>query len=182
MLCLGRGRWPVSPESYTDPNLPKGRKGRNDRYLTSPKRGSFSKKITSLEMYAVALLLAWETSISGAFKRGLMRQRASPKCRCVLCLALRSTVRKTTKLLLTTACSVIALVLFWCVDGRLGKYRASVVTNHRFNLYNTDLFTTSIFAPQCSKAMTSQKYSFGNYGICWDILKEQHLKGLLAKQ
>ena len=43
------------------------------------------------------------------------------------------------------------------------------------NLYNTDLFTTSIFAPQCSKAMTSQKYNFGNYWICWDILKEQHL-------
>ena len=31
------------------------------------------------------------------------------------------------------------------------------------NLYNTDLFTTSILAPQCSKAMTSQKYHFGNY-------------------
>ena len=144
MLCLGRGRWPVSPESYTDPNLPKRRKGRNDRYLTSPKRGSFWKKITSLEMYAVALLLAWETSVSAAFKRGLMRQRASPKCRCVLCLALRSTVRKTTKLLLTTACSVIALVLFWCVDGRLGKYRASVVTNHRFTVKPSQAYTPRI--------------------------------------
>ena len=58
---------PVSPESYTDPNLPKGRKGRNNRHLTSSETW---------------VLSSWKTSVSGAFKRGLMRQRAPPKYRC----------------------------------------------------------------------------------------------------
>ena len=148
--------------------------------------------------------MAWETSVSGAFKRDLMRQRALPKCRCcsltnlnasvltsvvriclvralkerksqlpvgvffllpgrqrcrcvrsllgqrvglLSCLVFDGKVRNTTKLLLATACLVIALVLFWCVDRRLGKYRANFLTNHRFNLYSPDLFATSIFAP-----------------------------------